>query len=674
MVFGMRLNKLFLVVSAVATVGMIKTLAGVISSDRTINWIPGVTVGVQGSIPQRTSIINVLLPPYNADNTGATSALAAIQAAINTATDGQVVYCPPGTYNIVPPPGQQGLTLNRNNITLRGAGSNTVFVGCLTVGLNPNGNYAVGYALSIASGATKGSTNLTFVNAADLNGSHVAVGDSFSISSTITGNNQFQYIVSNGGDAAATAAHTLKQPVMITSVSGNSCTFSPPLVWDFTNSPVATPMNLVAYQQLQMRYGVGLENFTLQTTNSTLTSAPTFMLSLSMLYNSWVTGCNFYNGLNYNVYFEYCIGCTFDHNQVRYSRSSGSNHAGLLTANDSGCLIEDNIISDGLEPGMEWNDGFCGNAIFGNFFTNNLADIDMHNTHPVMNLWEENVAGSFEVDGYFGSCSHQTVFRNRFYGTAAFKRWSTYMQVVGNVMGNTSIPFIYYSTNSNYPGTQGWSVFEFGFPNIGNTTYNAQSPPVPYNYPGSTMSGFFGENLANGIFTFTNNQINTNVIFGNFTNIPTGNAFQYPLIGQDPVNTNVYHLIGTPSSTVPPTPSSVTLTANTTVSAGWRVFMANQNAYQWLQTSNIMTDQVTGNAVCTNQSTFTVVWDANGAQTLDTSLLYPSGPPTWWGTNRWPAIDPLNSVPAVLLPSQQTYLGVPTRPRLAPPSGLKLGS
>jgi hypothetical protein len=660
------MKKLF-VVCVVAIAGMVKTFAGIIPPDRMINWIPGVTVGVQGTIPLRTNIIDVTQPPYSADNTGAKSAAAAVQAAINAATNGQVVYCPPGTYDIT-----AGVTLNRNGITLRGGGPNTVFVGSLAVGVDPSPNYALGYALNIASGANKFSTNLTFVNAVDPYGSHVSVGDSFSISSTITGNDQFQFMVSSGGDAAATQAHLLKQPIMITSVSGNSCTFTPPLVWDFTNSPVAAPLNLVSYFPMQMRYGVGLENFTLTTTNASLISSPTFMLKLSMLFNSWVTGCNFYNGLNYNVYFEYCIGCTFDHNQVRFSRSSGSNHAGLLTANDSGCLIEDNVFADGLEPGMEWNDGFCGNATFANFFTNNLADVDMHNTHPVMNLWEENVAGSFEVDGYFGSCSHQTLFRNRLYGTAAFKRWSTYMQVVGNVLGNTSIPFIYYSTNSNYPGTEGWSVLEFGYPNIGNTTFNARSGPVPYNYPGGTLVGFFGENLVNGSFVITNTQLNTNVIFGNFTNIPGGNAFQYPLIGQDPDNTNIYHLIGTPAAA--PTASSITLSTSTTVSNGWRVFMANQNTYQWLQTSNLMTDIVTGNAVCTNQSTFTVVWDANGAQTLDASLLYPSGPPTWWGTNRWPGVDPLNSVPAVLLPSQDKYLGIPTKPRLAPPSGLKLGT
>jgi hypothetical protein len=129
-------------------------------------------------------------------------------------------------------------------------------------------------------------------------------------------------------------------------------------------------------------------------------------------------------------------------------------------------------------------------------------------------------------------------------------------------------------------------------------------------------------------------------------------------------------LIGTPSAA--PTRSSVTLGTSTTVSNGWRVFIVNQNAFQWLQTSNILTDIITGNAVCTNQSTYTVVWDANGAQPLDTSLLYPNGPPAWWGTNRWPGIDPLNSVPAVLLPAQGTYLfGIPLKPRLAPPLDLK---
>ena len=61
-----------------------------------------------------------------------------------------------------------------------------------------------------------------------------------------------------------------------------------------------------------------------------------------------------------------------------------------------------------------------------------------------MNLWEANVleggGAYFEMDGYFGSGSHQTLLRNSIgdsWAPVYFKRWSTYMNLVGNVLGQS---------------------------------------------------------------------------------------------------------------------------------------------------------------------------------------------------------------------------------------------
>ena len=52
-------------------------------------------------------MINVTLPPYNADNTGATDVTTVLQQAIDDAgaAGGGVVYLPAGTYQVRPAAG-----------------------------------------------------------------------------------------------------------------------------------------------------------------------------------------------------------------------------------------------------------------------------------------------------------------------------------------------------------------------------------------------------------------------------------------------------------------------------------------------------------------------------------------------------------------------------------------
>lgn len=615
--------------------------SAIIDPTNMVPWIPDVTVGVRGGIPAaRTNLINVTLSPYFADNTGATSAASAIQSAISAATSGQVIYCPAGIYDIT-----SGITINKNNVTLRGAGTNTILVGNVALSQDPNGNYPNNYGIGIASGAIKGATSMVLNSNVDLSGTSIIVGDAFNVTTLSVGNQLSQFF------STSYYNYTLRQPVLVTNVSGNTIGFTPPLVWDFTNTALVQPLNLVGFVGLQMISGVGLENFTLTTSNGVLNSTAVFMLKMEMCHDCWVTNCQLYWGQNYNVFFEYNIHCTFAHNSVRFSKGSGSNHSGIVAATDSGCLIEDNIMADGLQPALEWNDGFCGNVVFGNFLTNNLLNFDAHNSHPIMNLFEENVTDSFQMDGYFGSASHHTVFRNVIVNSTVLKRFTFNIQVVGNVLGRSTYPFTYFP---NYPTTYG--LFEVGYPNIGNNGFTGTSGPTAWNYPGNSMTGWFGEVLTNGMFVFTNTQVGVTNISGNFSNVPDALAYSYYLIGQDASNTNLYHYIGSPVSGG--TSSNIIVSTATTVSNGWRVFLSNALGYQQIQTSNLLTDTLTGNAVYTNgESTTKMVWDANGVQAMPNSYLYTNGAPSWWGAVRWPAID-VNSSPQVTsIPAQLRYAG-----------------
>jgi len=73
-----------------------------------------------------------------------------------------------------------------------------------------------------------------------------------------------------------------------------------------------------------------------------------------------------------------------------------------------------------------------------------------HGPPNMMDLFEGNVGVMFPSDGYFGSASHNTLFRNRFSAAHAklsqglravvLHRWSYYFNIIGNVLGDPLVP------------------------------------------------------------------------------------------------------------------------------------------------------------------------------------------------------------------------------------------
>lgn len=91
-----------------------------IPSHRLYDWIPGITVGVQGGIPtNRTNKLN-LVSGYGADNTGATDTSAEVQAAIDAASTNDIVWAPCGVYRC-----DSGLASSfKDDFTIAGEGYN----------------------------------------------------------------------------------------------------------------------------------------------------------------------------------------------------------------------------------------------------------------------------------------------------------------------------------------------------------------------------------------------------------------------------------------------------------------------------------------------------------------------------------------------------------------------
>jgi hypothetical protein len=114
---------------------------------------------------------------------------------------------------------------------------------------------------------------------------------------------------------------------------------------------------------------------------------------------------------------------------------------------------------------------------------------DNHGPHDMMNLWEGNVAEQLTSDGYFGSSSHGTVFRNHLWGrnprfgiswnAISLNRWAYFYNVVGNVLGVADPRPTTYQFADVADCSAGLGIYRLGYPNMGNcdlTSYDGASP------------------------------------------------------------------------------------------------------------------------------------------------------------------------------------------------------
>jgi hypothetical protein len=101
----------------------------------------------------------------------------------------------------------------------------------------------------------------------------------------------------------------------------------------------------------------------------------------------------------------------------------------------------------------------------------------------MLNLAEGNVIDNYKDDGYFGSSSHNTLFRNRINYNLELKHFSNYYNIVGNVLGTSGWSNAYDTEQVDYPNPPYNinPVYGLGFPNIGNDDYTgitqATNPP-----------------------------------------------------------------------------------------------------------------------------------------------------------------------------------------------------
>jgi outer membrane biosynthesis protein TonB len=462
-------------------------------------------VGVPGGIPNRTTIgVTINAATYG---NGKTDATQAIQTAINNCPDGEVIYLPPGNYLITAPVGSP----TKNNITIRGAGpTQTVVTAKLAAGTQgvfsfgnstwAAANYPANLVLKITSGSTVGSKSIVVDSASNIANSGVVVGDLIQISDI----NDPSFVNSTGSTGAIgtfsdrdhNGQRDVQQIVKVTGISGNTISFYPSLHWTFGAN--LSPQAAVIPGTVS---GIGLENFKINDIGGNNSFHFVFWNSDQCWIKNVESAAADWHVFLYQTLNIEVRDSSFHDSYGGYTVDSGY---GIEARFSSDFRLENNILYNLYAP-MILAGGSSGGVIGYNYIVNThntdptvlIVSMDgCHGAHPMMNLYEGNTAPEFQSDYYWGSSSHQTLFRNQYLGTdttvtnnqkpISIDRYNRYFTLIGNVLGTpqissswpgytpTATNWVYETTINDYTYLQP-VIYRLGYPNIGNNGYSTIS-------------------------------------------------------------------------------------------------------------------------------------------------------------------------------------------------------
>jgi hypothetical protein len=392
------------------------------------------------------------------------------------------VFLPAGTYRL-----DDSITFGqKDGVTLRGAGTGqTVLQPADGLGAAiTTGQTSLAAARRILSGAAKGSRSITVEDAGG-----IEVGAVLDI---------FQADDPDFYWTRGLTEHT-GQYVMVTAVDGSTVEFEDPLVWSFTLNPRCRP----AVGRGVTRCGVE---------DLTITGGPGYggsMIQFWNAYASWIKGVEtaWGNG-NEHIYLYGDLRCevrdSFIHDTYSttdgYGIVTGSGYGGPR-GGCTGLRIENNVFSAlwyatvlETEVGSVIAYNFSRAMRYPGWPDYQMEDFNgNHGPHGMMCLFEGNVAsGGVQQDGYHGSVSHITYFRNAFSGVHAeanrtgnvklidLCRFSYYHNAVGNVLGSPAWPRATtgrYEMTGQPDYTAQAVIYRLGYPNMGNNGYSDVNPP-----------------------------------------------------------------------------------------------------------------------------------------------------------------------------------------------------
>jgi hypothetical protein len=172
--------------------------------------------------------------------------------------------------------------------------------------------------------------------------------------------------------------------------------------------------------------------------------------------------------------------------KCKFNAETGSDSDGAVgTGSGSSHLIIDNIFTGDWDYMVYDNGNACNSIIAYNFSSSSGGTTLFHNAHPCLNLIEGNYMTRHQSDGYHGSGSHNTVFKNCLIGASSLvvNRFKRKYVIAGNILG----------IDGATTGAISW-----GNPNIGNgsadgfagpTGLSDQEGEIDYAQPGYGVGG-----------------------------------------------------------------------------------------------------------------------------------------------------------------------------------------
>ena len=437
------------------TSSRVTTRAGSIAIDARISAVSGLTLTIDTAAS--TAMTDGIIHHNDAPS---------INAAIAAAAANDVIYLPAGTYRC-----ENSISVyqNVNNITIRGDGPELTILDCrasngISIG---QGAFYTGTSHAVSGTKTKGTSTLTV-------DSTTGLGDGYLVKLMIeneTDNTRIQ------AGAAPTVAWDgtpeVRRPVVkITSITDSThIVIDPPLLMDFTNYAmrVQTKTGFPSWRVEK----VGVEDLTVD-------GGKGYVVNGVKLYNTsecWVDNVRSIRAANYPVYGDETYRSQLQAGEYGQRSGAGtSNGAGVLWNNCTSGLIVNNILRD-VNPLNEENFSSMNNVWAYNVAVELVAvtmDVN-HGAHNFLNLYEGNIAPAYHSDGYYGTASHLTFYRNLFHGTngdlvtpigytASQNRGTRNFVNAGNVFGTDGVQ----SAANSFAGN----------PNMGNGSGTGNAEPT----------------------------------------------------------------------------------------------------------------------------------------------------------------------------------------------------
>ena len=389
---------------------------GILDPTRAIDWSQA---GIPGGIPTTRTQCGTTLAASTYGN-GSSDATSGIQTALNACGANTYLLLGPGVFRI-----NSSLTIPSNK-TLRGSGPDQTTLNAMgsssdVIHFGAGANPSQGTNNSITAGASKGATSFT------VSGSGISAGMLLQISA-----DDVSYMTSAGSGGSCTwcnngVGNLAGQTVEVIGVSGSTISFRPPLYFDYQ-----TAGSPVAYRFTPSATSGGLENLKISSNNT----GYTVVIDMVGTKYCWVKNVEDDFADNAHLYIYWGMG-----NEIRdnffhdgYNHGPGGTDNQLtLGRKTSANLVVNNIFYRQHAAVMpEW--GASGNVVAYNYMTGNyhyngnatdvqwmINDTDWsHGAHPFFNLAEGNSGDKLQIDDYWGSESHSTLFRDYYRGSRQY--------------------------------------------------------------------------------------------------------------------------------------------------------------------------------------------------------------------------------------------------------------